>query len=468
MFTSLSYGLNALLSPRYLLPGLLFALVELLHAAPHQGPVPPLISGYGSWGSEVVAPPMSFDFTTQGHVNRVYLYHPENQTVPAPTVFFAPGWNVPCQGYVELFRFLVSKGHVAVCDEYNTDIAVIGAQLRDAFMEASSRYPALIDTRRIGLAGHSSGAGLLGSLAYELVRNQGWGGNGAFIFSSAPWIDFDMTDAKLADFPQQVKLIVQTYEEDASTDIRTYIQQFEPIPVPDSEKEFIMLRPERLQAYDYAADHRVIATGDGYGVHDAMDDFGVFRLLDALADYSFTGSPAAWRVALGNGADEQIEMGALPDLVSTDDPRPIPGKVYDYPCDYSGNPRRASCADFDDELPGAVLWQPVKQIVINTPNPLFVWEPVISAESYFLQIRPLLDNGEPDLNTSYAMGGITPGEAGCGDEVALCQYPLAQALPRGSRYAWWIRADSVQRQGVWSRRGAFTLSQAALFTDGFE
>ncbi|WP_456445420.1 hypothetical protein [Thiolapillus sp.] len=469
MFDGLVHGLIVFFLRRCLLSGLLLAGTGGLSAAPHQGPVQPPVSGYGSWGDEVVALPLSFDFTTQGYVNRVSIYHPENQAAAAPAVFFAPGWNIPCPAYAELFNFLASKGYVAVCDEYHTDIGVIGAQLRDAFMEAANRYPDLIDTSRIGLAGHSSGAGLLGSLTYDLVRNRNWGGNGVFIFSSAPWIDFDMTDAMLADFPQEVKLIVHTYEDDTSTDMRTYIQQFEPLPIPDSEKEFIMLRPVSVGGYDYLADHRVIATGDGnYGVFDAMDDYGVFRILEALADYSFTGSAQAWQVALGNGADEQIEMGALRDLVSTDDPRPIPGKVYDYPCDYSGNPRRTHCADYDDELPAAVLQQPVKHRLTDAASPLFVWEPVITAESYYLQIRPLLDNGEPDWGTSFGVGGITPGDAGCGDEVAYCQYQPAQALPRDSRYVWWIKADSAQRPGVWSRRGYFTLTLVAFFTDGFE
>ncbi len=465
MFDYVVQGLKAFF-PRLCL---LLAGTGLLYAAPRQGPVQPPASGYGSWGNETVAAPLSFDFVAQGHNNSVSIYHPQNQAAAAPAVFFAPGWDVPCLAYAELFNFLASKGYVAVCDEYHTDIAIIGAQLRDAFLEAASRYPNLIDTSRVGLAGHSSGAGLLGSLAYELVRNHSWGGNGVFIFSSAPWIDFDMMDAKLADFPQEVKLIVQIYEEDTSTDIRTYIQQFEPLPIPDAEKEFIMLRPVTVGGYDYAADHRVIATGDGnYGVFDAMDDYGVFRLIDALADYSFTGSAQAWQVALGNGADEQIDMGQLRDLVSTDDPRPIPGKVYDYPCDVSINPRRTHCSDYDNELPAAVLRQPVKHSAVNVTSPLFVWEPVITAENYFLQIRPLLDNGEPDWSTSYGVGGITPADAGCQDETSDCQYQPAQSLPRGSQYVWWIKAGSTQRPGVWSRRGYFSLPRMLVFADGFE
>ena len=452
-----------------LLWGILLLGMDSLPAAPHQGPVAAPVSGYGSWGEQVVVDTIFFAFTAQGYNNAVGIYHPENQVAAAPTVFFAPGWNISCLSYAELFRFLASKGYVAVCDEYNTEIAVIGAQLRDAFMEAADRYPDLIDTSRIGLAGHSSGAGLLPSVTYELMRNQGWGSRGSFIFSSAPWIDFDITDAMIADFPVDVKLVVHTYENDTGTDMRTYIQQFEPFPIPDEHKEFLMLRPVTVAGYDYLADHSVVATGDdNYGVFDAMDDYGVFRIIEALADYTFTGNPQGWKVALGNGADEQLDMGELRDLVSTDDPRPVPGVVSEYPCDIAENPRRAYCAEYDDELPGSVLHRPVKRQLSDEAAPLFVWEPVISAESYFLQIRPLLENGEPDWSTSFGVAGITPVEAGCEDELSNCGYSLVQELPRGHDYVWWIQASSATRQGVWSRRGYFTVTMRAFFADGFE
>ncbi len=441
----------------------------VVHAAVHQGPVQPPASGYGSWGTHTVADPLSFVFSTQGYDNRVSIHHPLNQGAPAPTVFFAPGWNISCPSYAELFRFLASKGYVVVCDEYHTHIGSMGAQLREAFMEAAARYPELVDTDRVGLAGHSAGAGLLGSVTYSLMRDQGWGSQGAFIFSSAPWIDFDITDDMIADFPPTVKLVVHTYEDDSSTDMRTYIQQFEPFPIPDSEKEFIMLRPVTVDAWDYPANHEVVATGDdGYGVFDAMDDYGVFRIIEALADYTFTGSPAGWQVALGNGGAVQLDMGPLRDLVSTDDPRPVPGARSDYPCDISGNPRREHCADYDNELPAAILQQPVKHQLVDNSTPEFVWEPVITAESYFLQIRPLLDNGEPDWTRSFGVAGITPAEAGCGDEYSVCRFSLTDVLPAEQSYVWWIQASSAQRAGVWSRRGYFRVTPQVFFTDGFE
>ncbi len=438
-------------------------------AATHTGPISPPTSGYGSWGTKAVASPIVFSFDTQGHDNSITIYHPEGIAAPAASIFFAPGWNIGCDDYREFLRFLASKGYTTVCDDYFENPGIIGGQLKASFREAANRYPTLIDTSRIGVAGHSSGAGLLPSVTYDLVRNAHWGNRGAFMFSSAPWIDFDISDAMLADFPTTIKFVLQTYEDDLETDIRTYVQQFEQLPIPDTEKEYVTLRPAVIDGYSYEADHAVLATGDnGYGVFDALDDYGVFRIVEALADYTFTGNPEGKRVALGDGAEEQLDMGELRDLVSTDDPRPIPGITHHFPCDIPDNPRRTHCADFDEELPASVLHQPVKHLITGDTSPLFIWEPVVTAENYVLQLRPLLPDGEPDWSTSYGVTNITATQAGCENLTDLCQLELPGDLPQAGNYVWWIRAASAQRQGVWSRRGYFSTEGLTLFADGFE
>jgi len=423
----------------------------------HEGPIPPITNGFGTWGSFTMATPESFQIQSQGYTNTVTIYYPEGQTEPAPTIFFATGWNVSCDDYDQLFHFLVSKGYVAVCDDYGEDSGVIGAQLNDSFSEAVTRYPGRIDTSKIGLCGHSSGAGLLSSLSYDFVRTKGWGGpdgENLFIFSSAPWFDFDITDFMLSDFPSGIKLILQTYEDDSTTDLRIYIDQFESIPVPDTEKDYITLRSVNVSGYDYEATHSTLATGDGYGVFNALDDYGVFRLIDALAVYTFTGDAAAKNVALGDGSTDQIEMNLLGDLISTDDPRPVPGETYDYPCDDPGNPRQSHCGDYDSELPASILVSPVKYTFISTSNPEFIWEQSPTATDYFIQIRPLLPDGQPDLTTSY---GENVTSACCPGSNQNCSYTLPTNLPDDS-YVWWILPGNDTLNGVWSRPGYFQVN----------
>jgi hypothetical protein len=424
-----------------------------------QGPIPPIDIGYGQWGEHDVSAAATFTFESQGHDNYLTLYFPADQTAAAPAIFFAPGWNISCQSYGELLRFLASKGYVSVCDDYYEDSGIIGDQLYESFKEAASRYPTQIDVSKFGLAGHSSGAGLLPSVGYRLAVDDGWGVRGKFIFSSAPWIDFDITDAMLAAYPPDMKFILQTYEEDLTTDLRTYIDQFESLDrIPDSEKDYLILRPATIDGYDYHADHPTIATGgDAYGVYDAMDAYGVFRLIDALAAYAFTGDATARAIALEQhyDADRQSEMGDLPDLISTDDPRPIPGLATEYPCDIADNPRREHCDDYDNELPAATPIWPIRHALISLTAPTFTWEPVPTATRYDLQIRPMLPSGEPDWDTSYGVNDIHAADAGCdgGDD---CMYTLSSSLPVGD-YVWWVRGyDAGGKESVWPRRNFFT------------
>lgn len=426
----------------------------------YQGPIPTIDTGYGSWGDHGVSAPASFEIESHGLTNKVTLYFPGDQVAAAPPIFFAPGWDVSCESYGELLRFLASKGYVSVCDDPGENVGVIGGQLYDSFKEAVSRYPTLIDVSKFGLAGHSSGAGLLPSVGYKLAVDDGWGVQGKFIFSSAPWIDFDITDEMLANYPTDMKFILQTYEDDISTDLRTYIDQFESQSrIPDSQKDYVTLRPATEGGYNYLADHAAIATGgDGYGVYDAMDTYGIFRLIEALADYAFTGNATAKSIALEENynSDRQSEMGDLPDLISTDDPRPIPGQITDYPCDISANPRRSYCDEYDNELPAAVPLSPIRRAVLGQKSPTFRWEAVPTAITYSLQVRPMLDSGEPDWDTSYGEN-VTATAASCDEEGQECVYTLPSSL-LNDNYVWWIKGYDVNgKESVWTRRAFFEI-----------
>jgi len=111
----------------------------------YQGPLAPPASGYGHWGEYEVSEPESFSVQSQGYANSVTVYFPQGVTPPSPVIFLAPGWEIPCDAYTQLLRFLASRGYVSVCAVYHTDTAIIGAQLYDDFSAAVARYPDRID-----------------------------------------------------------------------------------------------------------------------------------------------------------------------------------------------------------------------------------------------------------------------------------------------------------------------------------
>ncbi|MCI0441395.1 MAG: Ig-like domain-containing protein, partial [Chloroflexi bacterium] len=125
----------------------------------------------------------------------------------------------------------------------------------------------------------------------------------------APWYYYEMSLSQFVNFPQHAKVIVQVYEQDGVCDHRVGKEIFERLNLPSSEKDFVMLMREERPGYKLEADHGT-PSGDG---QDAHDFYGVYRLMDALADYAFTGKQDAKRIALGGGAPEQRFMGLWPD-----------------------------------------------------------------------------------------------------------------------------------------------------------
>lgn len=124
------------------------------------------------------------------------------------------------------------------------------------------------------------------------------------------------------------------------------IDAFENIGISDSEKDFVLVKADQVAGYTYEAGHSVATSFDFY---DAYDSYIVFRLTEALADYTFTGNAAAKNIALGNGSAAQITLPTfngytLKPLIVTDNPSSSkPESYYQYPCSGAINPRRSYC-----------------------------------------------------------------------------------------------------------------------------
>ena len=130
----------------------------------------------------------------------------------------------------------------------------------------------------------------------------------------APWYSHFLTQEELEAFPPSTHLIMQTYGSDNINDPRMAIDIFNNINIPDSQKIFIQLQSDSIPGYRLIADHSVpTGPADKNGHTDALDYFGVFKFVDALADYVFTGDTAARTIAMGNGNKEQTYMGQWPD-----------------------------------------------------------------------------------------------------------------------------------------------------------
>ncbi len=307
------------------------ALVALASSLARPAPaatIPPITSGYGADG------PFSVDvqtFSSPLFLGRnVSVFLPDGATGPVPTIFFAHGFDgdLPIF-YNGILNHLATRGYGAVFSPYTslgTDQALRYAQMFAGFKKAFTEFPTLLDPTRVGFVGHSLGGGALPALALQGLVNEGWGGSGAFLYNMAPWYSYEVSQAELETFPSHVKMIMQIFDDDRVNDHRMAIDLFENINIPDSEKDFITTFSDSNGGMLLDADHFVPLGATGSPQVDGLDFYGIHRLIDALADYTFTGNLDGKNVALGGGSPEQTFMGEWPDttpvtpLAVTDDP----------------------------------------------------------------------------------------------------------------------------------------------------
>lgn len=312
------------------------------------GPISRPHTGYGSDGNYTVAK-ITFPSPLYSGKN-VEIFYPQGITSPRPTIFYSHPYGGEESAYnIGLYQFIAKKGYVVIFAPYPTTGVTVDERyntLWQSFKKAVTDYPNIINTTKVGFMGHSFGGGASFALAHKAFIDEGWGENGRFIFAMAQWYSYQITQAELQSFPTNTKLITQVYDDDVTNDHRLAIDMFKNINISNSEKDFILIKKSILPNFIYTAEHNLPNTQTSY---DAYDYYGVYRLLDAMIDYSFNGNITAKNVALGNGSAEQITMPSyngqtLSSLVVTDNPFPLyPQSKYTFQCSSSNNPRIANC-----------------------------------------------------------------------------------------------------------------------------
>ena len=263
----------------------------------------PLAGDYGSFGQFAVTR-QTIPNPDKNAPAPISVFVPGNATEQhkVPVVFFAHGFGgVSYQFYEALLRQLASNGYIVVFSPYTASIFTTHAarynQLWNGFLTAARQYENIMDTSRVGFAGHSYGAGATPEMARRGVA-QGWGANGLFLFIMAAWYNWG---TNLQQIPASAKMVVQVYWDDetnehliSQNDIWNKLPQI-------SERKWQIIRESRSYCA-LRAGHGVPVT-DGLGktsaVTDAYDYWGIWRRLHALSDYTFTGNQSARNVAFG-------------------------------------------------------------------------------------------------------------------------------------------------------------------------
>jgi pimeloyl-ACP methyl ester carboxylesterase len=243
----------------------------------------------------------------------VSVFRPIGAKGKVPVVFFVPGYsnNNPEQ-YRGLITHMVSRGQAVVFTPYHliSGDLTLNEKRYDAIWEgmreAVARYGEGFDLDRIGYVGHSYGAGAIFAMSLRGIEQEGWGREGLILFSMAPWYHFQLQTRDYRNFPVHAKLVIQVYEDDKVNDHRLAWELFEQINLPLSEKDFMMVRGDRMGRGRIDAGH---GAPESRANEDAIDFYAIYRTFDGLTSYAFAGDQAGRRVALGNGNREQRFMG---------------------------------------------------------------------------------------------------------------------------------------------------------------
>lgn len=230
----------------------------------------------------------------------VFLPGTATPTNRVPVIFFSHGFNaVDYRFYEGLLRQLASNGYATVYVPYGSTGTNASRynQLWSGFQKAVQQFGNVLDTTRVGFAGHSYGGGATPEMA-RLGAAQGWGGNGFFIFTMAAWYSWG---ANYEQIPATAKLGVQVYwDDDANEHLISQNDIWNRLPQV-TERKWQVIRS--AQTFCVLADpHIVPATGSSdnpEGKTDALDKWGVWRRLHAMSAYTFSGNAFAKDIAFG-------------------------------------------------------------------------------------------------------------------------------------------------------------------------
>ena len=315
--------------------------------------------GYGSDnGSPVLSRKVKFG---PFFFNQCWFFSSGDLTGPRPVVVFLPGFGEDRPDvYSHLLVHLARKGYhvLFVHCALNSFPSQYGSYRRiyRTVRHGVRKFSSFIDTTRIGFVGHSFGAGAVPYVTKRCIEEENWCGNGSFQFLMAPFFTFAMTEEELRSFPSDVSTVIQVYENDDVTDHRIARDLFLTLGVVDSLKNYLLVRSDTLGAGDciLQADHALPCNElHEDGEINSMDTYAVFRVIDALAEFGFTGNPAACEIAPGNGSAEQAFMGTWKDgtpvkpmIVTHDPPLPKPSEYSVFGWCHPWNPRRAVSSNF--------------------------------------------------------------------------------------------------------------------------
>ena len=304
--------------------GLLAAGLVVAAAACAPGPARPTPPALGSQGP---CERTNVQLTNPSNTaNPIYVAYPSGSAAAPltggtcgdaqrPVVFVVHGYlansNLLYEGIIDHFT---RTGNIVVMATYGS--GNLGDVLGSANIEVqgiTAAVPQLqrADLSNVGLIGHSLGAGMLPYVTQQ-VSSHGWGTNGLWLFSLAPYQGIGTGTIAL---PAHTRAVVEAYDGDTLVNRSVGVDLFGRMSMPNSQKDHVTVRSSSNGGASLSAQHT--SPNSIIAPDDAIKFYGIYRIGDILESCSVTDQNCTTNMALmGNWSDG---TPALPPVV-TDTP----------------------------------------------------------------------------------------------------------------------------------------------------
>ncbi|CAA6822289.1 MAG: Unknown protein [uncultured Sulfurovum sp.] len=279
------------------------------------------------------------------HKNKmgISIYYEEENSIK-PTLYFLSASISDRRSYEHIYHYLVKKGYVVVglsTEGFASDFMTYHFYDAITYARSICKQKGLSDDKQIGLIGHSSGAGVLPSLAYKLFTEDKLGENGRFVFGASPWIDFQFKN--FMKLPKDTNFVTQLFENDHSTDPRIYLDMYKLMDV--KHKTFMMVKQ--------GANHQT----PFYDKPKTLLEKGVYEPIENLASFTFFNKDKAKTFSSKKIITEYLNIEAEGTLPSHKDYQQMLNGFMDsknsFGCkptaNYAPNPREKECLNYQNK-----------------------------------------------------------------------------------------------------------------------
>jgi len=250
----------------------------------------------------------------------IFIFRPEQKKDLSPVIILCHQFgNRSPENYYSLIYHLVSKGFIV----FYPSSFVIGINRNrtgsfrvslENIEHAVKKVSHYVDTTRIGFVGHGTGAGAIPALARKCGFDKKWGKNGLFLYISSPWYMYSFDKRHLETFPDSANMIIQVFENDYVNDPQIAIDIFKRLKIPRINKRFFIMYDDKNERCKLKTSFSIpegsIITPDST---DFIDTYAIYRVIDALADYSFLKDTNAYNFAFGKPGEHYYSMGKWSD-----------------------------------------------------------------------------------------------------------------------------------------------------------